>query len=106
MTNSNTKTFNSTFEKEVNEGLVAFPKYLSSKWFYDKKGDKLFQDIMAMPEYYLTDCEYNILDTHTAAIANQFNSPEGFDLIELGVKTPFSYHLHLVQEMARKLNCF
>ena len=84
MTNSNTKTFNSTFEKEVNEGLVAFPKYLSSKWFYDKKGDKLFQDIMAMPEYYLTDCEYNILDTHTAAIANQFNSPEGFDLIELG----------------------
>ena len=46
MTNSNTKTFNSTFEKEVNEGLVAFPKYLSSKWFYDKKGDKLFQNYM------------------------------------------------------------
>jgi L-histidine N-alpha-methyltransferase len=84
MTNSNTKTFNSTFEKEVYEGLVAFPKYLSSKWFYDKKGDKLFQDIMAMSEYYLTDCEYNILDTHTSAIADQFNSDKGFDLIELG----------------------
>ena len=39
---------------------------------------------MAMSEYYLTDCEYNILDTHTSAIADQFNSDKGFDLIELG----------------------
>ena len=84
MSNQNTFTFTTDFEKEVHEGLTAFPKHLSSKWFYDKKGDKLFQDIMAMPEYYLTNCEYNILDNHTEAIANQFNSDQGFDLIELG----------------------
>ncbi len=79
-----TKKFTSTFEQEVYEGLTAFPKKLSSKWIYDKAGDKLFQDIMAMPEYYLTDCEYNILKTRTQAIAEQFQDENGFDLIELG----------------------
>ena len=39
------------FATEVREGLTAFPKHLSSKYFYDEKGDALFQDIMAMPEY-------------------------------------------------------
>ncbi|MDT0555884.1 L-histidine N(alpha)-methyltransferase [Patiriisocius hiemis] len=74
-----------TFKKEVLEGLTSFPKYLSSKYIYDKKGDKLFQDIMAMPEYYLTNCEFEILKTHKEAIANAFNDTEkGFDLIELG----------------------
>ncbi len=74
-----------TFKKEVFEGLTSFPKYLSSKYIYDKKGDKLFQDIMAMPEYYLTNCEFEILKTHKEAITNSFNDIEkGFDLIELG----------------------
>jgi dimethylhistidine N-methyltransferase len=73
------------FKKEVFEGLSAFPKYLSSKYFYDKKGDRLFQDIMAMPEYYLTGCEYQILSTHTKEIGELFRDREnGLDLIELG----------------------
>lgn len=74
----------SEFEEEVYEGLTKFPKRLSSKWFYDEAGDKLFQDIMAMPEYYLTNCEYDILDKYAAEISNQFKSDKGFDLIELG----------------------
>lgn len=74
----------SDFEKEVEKGLTDFPKHLSSKFFYDKKGDKLFQDIMAMPSYYLTGCEFNILTTHTKAIAQSFHGSKGFDLIELG----------------------
>ncbi|MDC8001819.1 L-histidine N(alpha)-methyltransferase [Aequorivita todarodis] len=73
------------FKKEVFEGLSAFPKYLSSKYFYDKKGDRLFQDIMAMPEYYLTGCEFQILSTYTEAIGELFRDREnGLDLIELG----------------------
>ena len=76
---------NSAFRKDVKEGLSSFPKHLSSKYFYDKKGDKLFQDIMAMPEYYLTDCEYQILATHTETIGELFRDREnGMDLIELG----------------------
>src|SRR5699024_8208472 len=74
----------SRFKDDVKKGLTAFPKYLSAKYFYDEKGDKLFQKIMDMPEYYLTDCEFEILEAHKEAIANYFSGEEGFDLIELG----------------------
>lgn len=79
-----TTTITSAFSQEVTEGLTSFPKFLSSKYIYDKKGDKLFQDIMAMPTYYLTDCEFEIFETHKEAIAQSFTDSKGFDLIELG----------------------
>ena len=80
-----TTLLDTTFKKEVFEGLSAFPKYLSSKYFYDKKGDKLFQEIMAMPEYYLTGCEFQILSSHTETIGKLFRNREnGLDLIEFG----------------------
>lgn len=72
------------FEKEVRAGLTDYPKHLSSKYFYDKKGDKLFQDIMAMPTYYLTDCEYEILENNKEKITELFANSGTFDLIELG----------------------
>ncbi len=75
----------STFAKEVQEGLTSFPKYLSSKYFYDERGDALFQDIMAMPEYYLTNAEFEILETQKEGITAHFSSKkEPFDLFELG----------------------
>ncbi|XLS29918.1 L-histidine N(alpha)-methyltransferase [Flavobacteriaceae bacterium M23B6Z8] len=77
-------TFKNTFEEEVHNGLTSYPKFLSSKYFYDKKGDKLFQDIMNLPEYYLTNCEMDIIETHKNQITNYFNDSNGFDLIELG----------------------
>lgn len=77
--------FETIFEQEVFEGLTTFPKHLSSKYFYDEKGDKLFQDIMAMPEYYLTDCEFDILTEHKAEIAALFaKDTTKFNIIELG----------------------
>ena len=76
--------FKTAFESEVYEGLSAFPKYLSSKFFYDKKGDKLFQEIMALPEYYLTGCEYDIINDNKERFARLFSTESGFDLIELG----------------------
>ena len=79
-----TLTSTSEFEKEVYTGLTEHPKHLSSKYFYDKKGDKLFQDIMAMPTYYLTDCEYEILEDNKEEITNLFTEFGAFDLIELG----------------------
>ena len=76
---------NASFLKDVRDGLTAFPRYLYSKYIYDEKGDKLFQDIMALPEYYLTNCEYEIIDLHKKSIAELFRgSGNGFDLIELG----------------------
>ncbi|WP_282076089.1 L-histidine N(alpha)-methyltransferase [Maribacter aquivivus] len=79
-----TLTNTSEFEKEVSQGLTDKPKHLSSMYFYDKKGDKLFQDIMAMPTYYLTDSEYEILESNKEEISNLFTGFGSFDLIELG----------------------
>lgn len=76
--------FKTDFEEDVYKGLTAFPKYVSSKYFYDEKGDKLFQQIMAMPEYYLTRAELNIIKSNIELIAEYFTTPNGFDLIELG----------------------
>ncbi|MEM1121805.1 MAG: L-histidine N(alpha)-methyltransferase, partial [Bacteroidota bacterium] len=51
------------FAHDIEQGLSNKPKKLSSKYFYDAKGDELFQQIMSMDEYYLTDCEFEILST-------------------------------------------
>lgn len=84
MKNTNKPSFSSEFEEEVWKGLNDFPKHLPSRFIYDEKGDKLFQDIMNMPEYYLTDSEFAILEKHKKGIAEYFASKQGFDLIELG----------------------
>lgn len=78
-------TLTSIFAQEVYEGLTAFPKHLSSKYFYDEIGDKLFQDIMAMPEYYLTNSEFDILEVNKTEIGELFRKDgEPFSLFELG----------------------
>ncbi|KQS91911.1 L-histidine N(alpha)-methyltransferase [Chryseobacterium sp. Leaf394] len=73
-----------TFLKDVIEGLSAHPKKLSSKYFYDKNGDRLFQQIMAMPEYYLTQCELDIFKNKTEELVSAIGFSTPFDLIELG----------------------
>ena len=45
------------FAEDVLNGLSATPKSLSSKYFYDDEGSRLFQEIMKLPEYYLTGCD-------------------------------------------------
>jgi len=75
----------SQFHKDVYTGLTDFPKHLSSKYFYDAKGDMLFQEIMDMPEYYLTNSEYKILDKFKDEICRVFfKDSKEFDLVELG----------------------
>ncbi|MEL7161138.1 MAG: L-histidine N(alpha)-methyltransferase [Bacteroidota bacterium] len=72
-----------SFTTEIIAGLTATPKRLSSKWFYDERGDRLFQAIMAMPEYYLTDCEREIFQRAGPELASVIDG-RPFDLIELG----------------------
>ena len=77
--------FETQFAKDIYQGLTDFPKHLSSKYFYDIKGDKLFQDIMNMPEYYLTDCEFEIFENYKEQITKLFSSGSGeCSLVELG----------------------
>ena len=77
---------NNNFLNDVDKGLSNTPKYLLSKYFYDKKGDALFVDIMNMPEYYLTRAEFDIFKNQTQNIieALQLNTNTFFELIELG----------------------
>src|SRR2546423_15619540 len=73
------------FATDVLDGLFAKPKHLSSKYFYDDEGTRLFQEIMKLPEYYLTGCETEIFETQAAEIHHAFsNGDKTFDLIELG----------------------
>ena len=73
------------FQNEIINGLKDNPKHLLSKYFYDKKGDDLFQQIMNMPEYYLTNCELEIFTEKTDELAKAIRAfEEPFDLIELG----------------------
>ncbi|WP_300437774.1 L-histidine N(alpha)-methyltransferase [Christiangramia sp.] len=76
--------FESAFAEDTYKGLTSSPKYLLSKYIYDRKGDKLFQQIMDMPEYYLTSSEFDILKNNAEAITSYFSNESGFDLIELG----------------------
>lgn len=73
------------FYKDVMQGLSSTPKYLQSKYFYDAEGDRLFQQIMQLSEYYLTRCEQEIFVKQTKAIAANLVSESGdCDIIELG----------------------
>jgi dimethylhistidine N-methyltransferase len=74
-----------TFAQDVLAGLTSTPKSLSSKYFYDDEGSRLFMEIMKLPEYYLTRAELEIFTSRTAAIFEAFSrGVSGFDLIELG----------------------
>ncbi len=97
-------TFASSFEEDCYKGLTSYPKYLLSKYIYDKKGDKLFQDIMKLPEYYLTRCEYDILEKHAAKISRYMDGPGGFDLIELGAGDGKKTKLLLRELVAQKIS--
>lgn len=70
---------------DVLAGLSMSPKTLSSRYFYDEKGDELFTRIMELPEYYLTRCEQEIFDTQADEIIQSFGfGKEPFEIIELG----------------------
>lgn len=96
---------NNTFSKEILDGLSQCPKTLPSKYFYDEIGDKLFQDIMAMPEYYLTRAELEILEKFkTNIIKNANPNNNGFDLLELGAGDGMKTKILLKELLNKNVN--
>lgn len=71
------------FAVDVLHGLSQTPKRLPAKYLYDNEGSRLFSKIMDLPTYYLTDCEWDILENQTGAFANLITD-QPFHLIELG----------------------
>ena len=70
------------FAADVIAGLTAIPKRLPAKYFYDKTGSQLFERITALPEYYPTRSELQILAASAAEIAALF--PPDAALVEFG----------------------
>lgn len=67
--------------EEITRGLTAPQKYIPSKYFYDARGSKLFEQICALPEYYVTRSEVSILRKIAPELIKTL---PGRDLIELG----------------------
>jgi L-histidine Nalpha-methyltransferase len=70
--------------REAREGLCRPDKSIPSKWFYDKRGSELFEEITRLPEYYLTHSEKRILTSRADIIAFKSRADT---LIELGSGT-------------------
>ena len=71
-----------TFTEEILFGLSRNSKFISPKFFYDKKGSDLFEDICTLPEYYPTRTEVSILEKLQDELPTYLD-PD-FRLVELG----------------------
>ncbi|WP_419420370.1 L-histidine N(alpha)-methyltransferase [Legionella sp. D16C41] len=72
-----------TLLTDILNGLSSEKKFIPSKYFYDDKGSELFNRITRHPDYYLTNCELEILKTHKADLSHLLKQ-QSFNLIELG----------------------
>ncbi|MBA2379694.1 MAG: L-histidine N(alpha)-methyltransferase, partial [Blastocatellia bacterium] len=73
------------FADDVLRGLSSDPKWLSSRYFYDDEGSRLFMEIMKLAEYYPTRAELNVFTNYADEIHRAFtDGTDSFDLIELG----------------------
>ncbi|MEO6093211.1 MAG: L-histidine N(alpha)-methyltransferase [Novosphingobium sp.] len=78
------------FRRDVLAGLASGHKAIPARWFYDRRGSELFEEITRLPEYYPTGAEIEILTRHGAEIGSEVGS--GRAVIEFGAgsatKTP------------------
>ncbi len=71
------------FIQEVLHGLSGAQKKLSSRYFYDEEGSRIFQEIMKLEEYYLTRSETSILASRRGELYDLLHGAP-FSLIDLG----------------------
>ena len=101
----NQQGFLSEFSADTLKGLSAKPKYLLSKYFYNDIGSRIFQDIMQMPEYYLTDCELEVFTSQHNEILSAFKADnKAFELIELGAGDGLKTKVLLSSLMNQKID--
>ncbi|MFN3432840.1 MAG: L-histidine N(alpha)-methyltransferase [Sphingomonas sp.] len=78
------------FRADVLGGLERRPRAIPARWFYDRRGSELFEDITALPEYYPTRTETAILETICPEVAGI--AGKGRAVVEFGsgssTKTP------------------
>ncbi|MCW3837179.1 L-histidine N(alpha)-methyltransferase [Sphingomonas canadensis] len=78
------------FRADVLNGLAARPRAIPARWFYDRRGSELFEEITALPEYYPTRTETALLRSVAGEVAAR--AGPGRAVVEFGAgsaaKTP------------------
>ena len=72
----------SDFKKDVINGLLSENKWISPKFFYDRTGSELFEEITKLDEYYPTRAELEILKDKASEIGEVIG--KDVSLTELG----------------------
>ena len=71
-----------SFAEEISYSLSQNSKFISPKFFYDRKGSDLFESICSLPEYYPTKTEISILKKLKHELSSYLD--ENMNLVELG----------------------
>ena len=78
------------FLSDVLEGLSQPRKAIPARWFYDRRGSELFEEITRLPEYYPTRTEIDLLAKHSGEVG--LITGKGRAVVEFGsgssLKTP------------------
>ena len=88
-----------SFAEEISYSLNQNSKFINPKFFYDKKGSKLFESICLLPEYYPTRTEISILKKLKHDLPSYLD--ENINLVELGSGT--SVKTRLILDIFTKL---
>ena len=84
------QTADTGLRADVLAGLAARPRAIPARWFYDRRGSELFEQITGLPEYYPTRTERGILADRAGEIAALVGA--GRAVVEFGsgssAKTP------------------
>jgi dimethylhistidine N-methyltransferase len=92
------------FARDVEKGLTANPKSIPSRYFYDERGSRLFQEITELEEYYPTRSEAEILDRCKGALGDLLAGGP-FRLVELGAGDGRKTEVLLTEFVRRGLDC-
>jgi dimethylhistidine N-methyltransferase len=87
------------FAADVVRGLAQTPKELPCKYFYDKRGSLLFDEICKTADYYLTRAETSLLEIHRDALVKAIGA--GATLVEFGSGS--SHKTRLILDRATEL---
>lgn len=101
--NSESFIINNEFAQDVESGLHDKQKHISPKFFYDKKGSRLFEEICKQPEYYLNRTESQILKNSVYKILEIIGEDE-ISLVELGNGNSMKTRILLGPMLARLAN--
>lgn len=89
-----------SFADDVRAGLTAPRKHLLPKYFYDELGSALFEAICALPEYYLTRAEAEILERYAPEMLEALGDP--VEIVEFGSGSAQKTRTLLAAALARQ----